>query len=196
MSKGEQTRQRIVGEAGKLLNRTGYFSTSMSSILNEVGLKKGGLYNHFNSKEELALEAFTTNVTILGRYLRGIAEKQEDPLNVLFDLCDAGMDIASGEVIPGGCPVLNAGIESDYISDNLKKKATFAMERMCELILIPLKKLEQAQRLKPDTDLKGLAYFILATIEGSILVSKISAEKSGQKMVVENLKKSIEAYLN
>ncbi len=195
MSKGDETRQRVIEKTGKLLNRTGYFSTSMSSILTEVGLKKGGLYNHFLSKEELALEAFKSNVTCVGSYLKNIAEEPDDPLDVLFSLCDASLDIASGRILPGGCPILNAGIESDFISDNLKTEASLAMEKMRKLILIPLRRLEEEGRLKAGTDVKSMAFFILAAVEGSILVSKISEDKSAQQQVIENLKKSIDSYM-
>ena len=194
MSKGDETRQRVIEKTGRLLNRTGYFSTSMSCILTEVGLKKGGLYNHFLSKEELALEAFRANVRCVGGYLRDIAERPDDPLDVLFSLCDASFDIASGKVLPGGCPILNAGIESDFISENLKEEASQAIERMRELILIPLNRLGKENRLKPGTDVNGVAFFILAAVEGSTFISKISKDKSGQQQVIDNLKRSIESY--
>ena len=58
MSKGEQTRQRILERAAPLLNRQGYQSAPVSEIMRVTGLQKGGLYNHFESKEELALAAF------------------------------------------------------------------------------------------------------------------------------------------
>ena len=52
------TRQRILERAAPLLNRQGYQSAPVSEIMRVTGLQKGGLYNHFESKEELALAAF------------------------------------------------------------------------------------------------------------------------------------------
>ncbi|HYU75258.1 MAG TPA: TetR/AcrR family transcriptional regulator, partial [Ktedonobacteraceae bacterium] len=58
MSKGEQTRERILASSAQLFNRQGYFGSSLTDIMRETGLEKGGIYNHFSSKEQLALEAF------------------------------------------------------------------------------------------------------------------------------------------
>ena len=58
MSKGEETRLRIVAEAAPLFNQRGYEGCSIQDIMDATGLEKGGIYRHFESKEELAAEAF------------------------------------------------------------------------------------------------------------------------------------------
>src|SRR6195256_6799324 len=58
VTKGEQTRRDIVQKAAPLFNQKGYEGTSLSDLMDATGLQKGGIYRHFASKEELALEAF------------------------------------------------------------------------------------------------------------------------------------------
>jgi TetR/AcrR family transcriptional repressor of nem operon len=58
MTKGEQTRRRIVEAAAPIFNIRGYEGASLSELMAATGLKKGGIYRHFSSKEELAAEAF------------------------------------------------------------------------------------------------------------------------------------------
>jgi len=58
MSKGEQTRTMILERTAQLFSCKGYFGSSLSDIMEATGLEKGGIYNHFTSKEQLALEAF------------------------------------------------------------------------------------------------------------------------------------------
>ena len=36
----------------------GYVGASMRDLVDATGLEKGGIYNHFGSKEQLALEAY------------------------------------------------------------------------------------------------------------------------------------------
>jgi TetR/AcrR family transcriptional repressor of nem operon len=57
MTKGEMTRRAIVEKAAALLNRRGFSGFSMSALM-EAGLEKGGIYRHFDSKEQLAAKAF------------------------------------------------------------------------------------------------------------------------------------------
>ena len=53
MSKGEETRQRIIAQAAPLFNQLGYEGCSLQDIMDATGLEKGGIYRHFGSKEEL-----------------------------------------------------------------------------------------------------------------------------------------------
>ena len=58
MTKGEQTRRKIVEAAAPIFNQRGYEGSSLNDLMEATGLKKGGIYRHFTSKEELAAEAF------------------------------------------------------------------------------------------------------------------------------------------
>jgi AcrR family transcriptional regulator len=58
MSKAQETKMRIIEQAAALFNQQGYAGSSMSDLMRVTGLQKGGIYNHFRSKDELALEAF------------------------------------------------------------------------------------------------------------------------------------------
>ena len=57
-TKGAATRQRIVELAAPVFNQRGYVGASMRDLVDATGLEKGGIYNHFGSKEQLALEAY------------------------------------------------------------------------------------------------------------------------------------------
>lgn len=53
----QQTRARIVEAARILFNRHGFNGVSIDMLMQEVGMTRGGFYNHFKSKEELFSEA-------------------------------------------------------------------------------------------------------------------------------------------
>ena len=44
--------------AAPIFNQHGYEGSSLNDLMEATGLKKGGIYRHFASKEELAAEAF------------------------------------------------------------------------------------------------------------------------------------------
>src|SRR5438876_10853650 len=111
MSKGDQTRQRIVAQAASLFNQRGYEGCSRSELMEATGLEKGGIYRHFSTKEELAAEAFDhawrsafddrmrdldsvpNSVDRLKRFVRNFVEGRPS--------------------VPGGCPLLNTAIDAD-----------------------------------------------------------------------------------
>jgi TetR/AcrR family transcriptional repressor of mexJK operon len=58
LSRGERTRTDIVQAARDLFVRQGYHGTSMRQIAKKAGIALGGLYNHFDSKEDVFKEVF------------------------------------------------------------------------------------------------------------------------------------------
>src|SRR5580693_231420 len=58
MRKGEQTRQEIIQKAAPIFNQKGFDGAALSDLMRATGLEKGGIYRHFDSKQELAAEAF------------------------------------------------------------------------------------------------------------------------------------------
>ena len=46
-------KEKIIQDSSKLFSSKGFSSTSINEILEVVGASKGGLYNHFKTKEEL-----------------------------------------------------------------------------------------------------------------------------------------------
>jgi AcrR family transcriptional regulator len=53
VTKGEQTSAKIVDVARRLFEQQGYHGTSMRQIAQEAGIALSGIYNHFESKEEI-----------------------------------------------------------------------------------------------------------------------------------------------
>jgi AcrR family transcriptional regulator len=49
----EESQQKILAAAFKLMSSNGYESTSIAQIAKEAGISKGLMYNYFGSKEEL-----------------------------------------------------------------------------------------------------------------------------------------------
>ena len=87
-TKGEKTKARVLETARQLINEKGFCSTSINDIIQATGVKKGNLYFHFPSKEELSLaileEANKEFATFLSRSLQG-----ERPLDRLSKFLDA-----------------------------------------------------------------------------------------------------------
>ena len=66
---GEETQRKIVLAALELFVRNGYHGTSITDIMNKVGLSKGSLYAHFKSKGEILLQILNS---FKARYIDGM----------------------------------------------------------------------------------------------------------------------------
>ena len=75
------SRQEILRTAGRLFQQRGYDATSMNDVAASLKLSKGGLYHHFQSKDEILFEIMNhamdiTEERVLGP-VRGIANPEE-----------------------------------------------------------------------------------------------------------------------
>jgi AcrR family transcriptional regulator len=53
LTKGERTRQAIIEAAHTVIIEKGYHAASMRQIAKQAGIAVGGIYNHFESKEDI-----------------------------------------------------------------------------------------------------------------------------------------------
>src|SRR5262249_27503346 len=130
MKKGEATRRRIVAQAAGLLNTKGYRSTPVSEIMRVTGLRKGGIYRHFDSRTTLTLDAFEYAVARMReRFLRA-AEGGATATESLLALLGVFREAARDEAFHGGCPIANLAIESDDADPALRTAARRAMSQL------------------------------------------------------------------
>ncbi len=192
MSKGDQTRRRIVEKTGGLFNRFGYRATPMSAVMRVTGLKKGGLYNHFRSKKDLAIATFRFNVSSMSAFLTAATAGVDDPVRQLRLLLAASLGIAAGDAVPGGCPVLNAAVESDDAFPALRKEAVAGAENLRGTICTTLKQAQESGRVREDADPESLSFFFLASLEGGIMLSKLHGASLPLETVLEGLNRMID----
>lgn len=172
-SKGEQTREMILERAARLFNEKGYVGASLSDIMEVTGLKKGGLYNHFSSKEQLAVEAFNYSLKVIARKLREALEGKHtavERLNGVLEFYRGYMDDAP---VPGGCPVMNTAIESDDSNPELRARAREAMDWLRDFVRRTAAKGVERGELKADTNPEQVTTLILSAVYGALMVSKL-----------------------
>lgn len=88
MSKAQDTRMSIIEQAAALFNQQGYAGSSMSDLMRVTGLKKGGIYKHFRSKDEIALYAFDFAVNRIQRQFMGVLRGKRHAVDRLISICN------------------------------------------------------------------------------------------------------------
>lgn len=191
MRKGERTRRLIIERSAPVFNTNGYFGTSMSDLVSKTGLEKGGIYNHFASKEELASESFDFAVDIMRERYREALSGRKGALECLFAVIDVLGGIVEYPPVPGGCPILNTAIEADDTNPALKEKAREAMTGWHRLIGKITKDGVESGELTPQADPYEMASLVTSTLEGALMLSKLFDDPIHMKRAVEHLKRHL-----
>ena len=191
MRKGEQTRQEIIRKAAPIFNQRGYSGTALSDLMRATGLEKGGIYRHFESKQELARDAFD-HAWKLAMDTR-FEGTQEIPNTVdrLIQVVRNFRDRRTG-LVPGGCPLLNTAIDSDHSNPQLRAKARHALRSWLDRLESIVEEGQGRGEVRPDVDSSELATLIASTLEGSSVVSRLQRRDDPLDLACRHLEEHLE----
>ena len=181
-TKGERTRERIIEAAAPLFNQRGFVGVSMADLMAATGLEKGGIYRHFESKDDLALAAFDYSLTLHRAKIRGQVECHTGAVNRLTFLAQAMAGVAGTPAVPGGCPLLNTAVETDdadtesYVA--LRKRTRAGMRNLIRYVQGIIEAGVESGELKAEVDASTEAAMIVATMEGAMMLSRLYDDRS------------------
>lgn len=188
MSKGEATRQRIIAQSAPLFNQHGYSGCSLNDIMEATGLEKGGIYRHFESKEELAAEAFDFAWATASAFRNHGLDAIADPVDRLKHHIDR---FGTRSTIAGGCPLLNTAVDSDDGNPILRERV-FKAFRDWQAMLRKIVEEGIAQgTINPHLDPEAVAGHIIGSLEGGMVLSRIERNDAA----LRNARKHLETYL-
>jgi AcrR family transcriptional regulator len=187
LSKGEQTREMILQRAAQVFNRRGYFGASLADIMEATGMEKGGIYNHFSSKDDLALQAFDYAVDLVRQSFAEATRDKPHNVDRLLGVVSVFSDMSIDSPVSGGCPVLNTAVEADDAHPLLRERAQQAMDEWHNYIHRTVTRGIEKGQIRPDANPDTLATLIVATLEGAIMLSKLYGSQEHMKRAVNYL---------
>jgi TetR/AcrR family transcriptional repressor of nem operon len=192
ISKGESTRQRIIAEAAPIFNQRGYEGCSIQAIMDATGLEKGGIYRHFESKEELAAEAFD----YAWNYAAGKRRHNLDAIpNHADRLKQHIANFATRTGLPGGCPLLNTAVDSDNGNPVLRDRVRKALRNWQTLLRSILEDGVKSGAIRPNIDTGATANHIIGSLEGAMLISRIERNDQALRQAVNHLDNYVESQI-
>jgi len=189
--KGEQTRQEIIRKAAPIFNQKGYSGTALSDLMRATGLEKGGIYRHFESKQELARDAFdhAWKLAMDTRFdgTQEIPNTVDRLIRVVRNFRDRRVGL-----VPGGCPLLNTAIDSDHSNPQLRTKARQALSSWLDRLRSIVEEGQGRGEVRADIDSGELATLIASTLEGSSVVSRLQRRDEPLDLACRHLEEYIE----
>ena len=191
MRKGEQTRQEIVRKAAPIFNQKGYDGAALSDLMRATGLEKGGIYRHFESKEELAADAFDHAWKIaMDTRFQG-TEEIPNTVDRLKQIVRNFRDRRAG-LVPGGCPLLNTAIDCDDGNPQLRAKARQALSSWLDRMQSIAEEGKRRGEVRSDVDSGKLAMLIASTLEGSHMLGRLQRKGEPRDLAVRHLEEYLE----
>lgn len=194
--KGAATRDQILNAAARLIHVKGYHATSLDDVLRESGVGKGNFYYHFKSKEDLGY-------AIIDRITRGFVERslgpsfqdaEADPLEQIRAFLDRVMEAQRQRNCVGGCVMGNLASELSDVHEGFRQRLASLFDIWRRHLADAVRRAQARGQLRADVDAVRLAQFLVAGLEGSILLSKVTKDITVMERCVEELKQHLAHY--
>ena len=192
-----KTKEHIIEVASRLMHVRGYNHTSIDDVLKESGVGKGNFYYHFKSKEELGYAIIESNLRQFSDHvlLRAFGN-QKDAITQIEDFLDSILELQRQLNCAGGCPMGNMAMEMSDIHEGFRKKFQEVFESWRIQVARALQKAKASRQLSGDVDPAQLAQFLIAGIEGGILLTKVKKDIKILENCFKELKTHIRMYLS
>jgi TetR/AcrR family transcriptional repressor of nem operon len=195
-AKGAATRDQILDAASRLISFRGYHCSSLDDVLRESGVGKGNFYYYFKSKEDLGY-------AIIDRLVHGFAERTlepafadagADPVAQIHEFLDRILENQRQRNCVGGCPMGNLASELSDVHEGFRKRLAGIFLRWRIKLTDAIGRGQATGRIRPEGDAAALAQFIVAALEGAILLTKVTKDISVMEQCVAHLKHHLTLY--
>ncbi|MBW1734549.1 MAG: TetR/AcrR family transcriptional regulator [Deltaproteobacteria bacterium] len=176
-----ELKQRIIAESLKLFSLKGFLSTSIQDIMETAHTSKGGLYNHFSSKEELLSEVLGEARKIWRENNLAGLDQVEHPLEKLKMLLRNYRDryLKDKAKLPGGCIFVTLSVELDDQRPHLIREINRGFAGLKGMINEFLDQGKKAGDLRDDVDTKEVTEMIFSVILGAAVIYGLERGSSG-----------------
>ena len=177
VSKGEDTRNRILDAAQALVLGHGFAGVSVDQLIKSLGLTKGAFFHHFRSKNDLAralIRRYADDGLVLFRDNLARARKlSDDPLQQLLILVGLYEELFENLTEPyPGCLLASYVYELRQFDEEtraiINEEFIESRREVTKLIRAIMKKYPPRRPVDP----KALADGFMSTFEGAFILSK------------------------
>jgi TetR/AcrR family transcriptional repressor of nem operon len=188
---GRSTRDAVISAATRLIHVHGYHGTSLDDVLRESGVGKGNFYYHFKSKEELGYAILDQIVVgFLERTLEPcFADETASPLGQVRCFLDRLLQAQRERNCVGGCLIGNLASELSDVHEGFRTRLATLFTAWQARLASALEAARRRGELAPDTEPEMLARFLVASLEGAILLAKVSKDIRAMEHCVTELKR-------
>ena len=196
MSKGYETRQRLLDSAQELMYSRSYSDVGVQEICKDAKVQKGSFYHFFPSKSALTVEvleqlkmqmierillpAFAKDLTPVKRFERFIEYAYQYQVQLKAEY---------GYVL--GCPMGNIALEMSTQDEDIRKKVEILFESIFLVFVDVLDDAKLAGEIDSDADTTELAQVALAYGEGVLLVAKTKNDPEIVKRLLPHIAKLV-----
>ena len=191
-----QTHEAILEAAAELMHLKGYQATSLDDVLRESGVGKGNFYYHFKSKEDLGYAILDQAIaSFLGKTLEPCFSDGSMP-RLAQIRCFLGRVLAAQRQrnCVGGCALGNLASELSDVHEGFRARLSGVFSAWHARLEQALADAQADGSVGAGCRPEAVAQFIVASLEGAILMTKLTKDIAVMERCVEELERYLTLY--
>ena len=173
-------KEKIIRESLKLFSLKGFLSTSIHDIMKETRASKGGLYNHFRSKDDIFFAVLSEAKKIWRQKNLAGLDQIEKPVAKVKKLLENYRDryLKDKKTIPGGCIFVTLSVELDDQNATFSRELSEGFVRLKAMIKRLLDQGKSSGELGADVNTEAVTEMIFSGMLGASVI--YGTEKSSK----------------
>jgi TetR/AcrR family transcriptional regulator, transcriptional repressor for nem operon len=188
-------RNAILDAAARVINVRGFSHTSVEDLIEATGLSgKSHFYHYFRSKQALGIAVIDRQFErFTERGLAILSEPMIEPIDRLSLFIDTLVALQRDRDGGTGSPFGNLAGELADAHEGFRRRLDDVFDRWAERLDALLR--EVGPQLREGVDTVRLARFIIASLEGGMLMTRVARDVSVMEGIGEDLKRFIATHL-
>lgn len=165
-------KEKIVTESLKLFSLKGFLSTSINDILEAANTSKGGLYNHFESKESLFFSVLNEATRIWREATLADLDQVSKPVEKMKRFLENYRDryLKDRSNFPGGCIFVTLSVELDDQRPVLSRELNKGFTGLRAMLNRLLDEGKGSGEVRKDVDTAAVTEMIFAGMLGASVI--------------------------
>jgi TetR/AcrR family transcriptional repressor of nem operon len=193
---GKSTREALIESATRLIHLKGYQNTTLDDVLTASSVGKGNFYHYSKSKEDLGY-------AILDRVVDAFLERGLEPcftdaagsrLGQIRCFLGRIRDAQHERNCVGGCVFGNLAAELADVHEGFRARLTRLFARWRTRLTQVLEEAQQRGEVTEACRPEAVGHFLVASLEGAILLTKLTKEIGVMDRCVEELNRYLSLY--
>jgi TetR/AcrR family transcriptional repressor of nem operon len=169
-------REKLASSAVDTLHANGFKGCSIQDITDAAGVPKGSFFNHFESKEELAIDALQRYLENSGKEL--LLDNTVSPLQRLKNHFNFLFQKLEQSGFERGCLIGHFATEMAHEYPKMREELRLVFETWCGAVESIIREAQTSGEVDPRHDPGQLARFLVNAWEGAVVRLKITKDRA------------------
>jgi len=180
----QDIRTRLIEATFKEVYTNGYHATSLANILKSADTKKGSMYHYFSSKKEMVIAMIEEKIEIrIEKRWHELSQKDTQIIDFFISILKDTQNID----LERGCPLGNLLQESLKNDQEFTETLAKILQNWKRIFIAILEKALENGEIRNDIQIEQCAIFLIASIEGALLIAKKSKDKKDYEDCISQL---------